>query len=134
MKLDLPLKVINEQTGETYDLLAIGREERIKKVRRDKGFVKVFITFLSDVVENKEIAGKSIRLLMYILENLDYNDLRVYLEPKQVMEDLKITKMTYYNWLKTLIKEGYIERVGTNLYQLKPYSGVKGSMSEVIFG
>ena len=116
--------VINNRTGEVVseDAMFFGRNPYV-----DKGFKKVFVGFLKDIVLDKEIAGKAIRLLLYIIENLRKNDLEVYLYYEDVCEELDITVKTYYNWLNVLLEKGIIEKTKRpNIYRLRPYSAVDG--------
>jgi hypothetical protein len=118
--------IVDNETGEIIadDALFIG-----KKAFIDKGFRKVFVGFLSDVIADKDIAGKAIRLLLYIIENLKTNDLTVHLYWKIVCEELKITKQTYYNWLRTLINKGILEKTEIpNIYRLRPYTAINGQV------
>jgi len=118
--------VVDKETGEVVaeDAMFIG-----KKAFVDKGFRKVFVGFLKDIVMDKEIAGKAIRLLLYIIENLRSNDLTILLYWKIVCEELNITQGTYYSWLNTLIKKGILEKTEIpNMYRLKPYSAVNGQV------
>ena len=96
------LALINKRTGEIIEdnVLFIGR----KPYKVDKGFVKIFVAFLKDIVEDDEIAGKAIRLLFYMIEKMDYNSYTITLIPKYAQEDLKIGRDTYYRWINTLIK------------------------------
>ena len=121
--------IIDKETGEVVadDAMFIG-----KKAFIDKGFRKVFVGFLRDIVTNEKIAGKSIRLLLWIIENLKTNDLTIYLSPRIVCEELNITERTYYNWVKALTKEKLIEKIDTNLYRLIPFSAVNGQMGKAI--
>ena len=124
------LAIINKETGEIIenDVLLIGR----KPYKVDKGFVKIFVAFLKDIVEDDEVAGKSIRLLFYMIEKMDYNSYTITLIPKYVQKDLKIGKMTYYRWINTLIKKGLVSKVDTYTYKLNPYVAVKGSREDAL--
>jgi hypothetical protein len=122
--------VVDKTTGEVVadDAMFIG-----KKAFIDKGFRKVFVGFLQDIVTDKEISGKAIRLLLYVIENLKANDLTVLLYWKIVCEDLKITQGTFYNWLKILVDKGYLEKTEIpNVYRLVPYAAVNGQMQKAI--
>jgi len=118
------LALINKRTGEIIEdnVLFIGR----KPYKVDKGFVKIFVAFLKDIVEDDEIAGKAIRLLFYMIEKMDYNSYTITLIPKYAQEDLKIGRDTYYRWINTLIKKGLITKIDRYTYQLNPYVAVKG--------
>ena len=122
--------IINKKTGEIIEdnLLLIGRKPKYV----DKGFVKIFIAFLSDIVENQKIAGKAIRLLFYMLENLDYNSYTIRIIPKYAKEDLKVSYDTLYRWLETLIEEGIITKIDTYTYKLNPYVAVKGNRHKAL--
>jgi hypothetical protein len=119
------LAIINKKTGEIIenDVLLIGR----KPYKVDKGFVKIFVAFLKDIVEDDEIAGKSIRLLFYMIEKMDYNSYTITVIPRYVQEKLKISKRTYYIWINTLIEKGLISKIDTYTYKLNPYVAVKGN-------
>jgi len=122
----------NEQTGEIYEeidrTLFIGKKPYI----RDKNFIKVFVGFLIDVLEDRELGSGAWRLLLYAIQNMDYNSLRVSMAPQETAEKLGITKRTFYNWLRILLKNGYMEKIATNIYRIKPYTAIKGNMEEVI--
>ena len=124
------LALVDKRTGEIIEdnVLFIGR----KPYKVDKGFVKIFVAFLSDIVEDDEIAGKAIRLLFYMLERMDYNSYTITLIPKYAQEDLKITKKTFYNWTNTLIRKGLISKVDRYTYRLNPYIAVKGNSKKAM--
>jgi len=121
--------VVDKETGEVVadDAMFIG-----KKAFIDRGFRKVFVGFLKDIVVNEKIAGKAIRLLLWIIENLKANDLTIYLSPRIVCEELNIAERTYYSWIKALIEENLIEKIDTNLYRLVPFTAVNGQMNKAI--
>jgi hypothetical protein len=121
----------DEKTGKVLDeydkAVFIGHKPKI-----DKGFVKVFVAFFRDVLENERLGKGAWRLLLYVIDNLNYNKLEVYLVPEKVMRDLAITKATYYRWLKVLLEEGFLEKLATNIYRLRPFMVVKGQMTKAI--
>jgi len=122
--------VIDKETGEIVqdNVLFIGRKPKYV----DRGFIKIFVAFLSDIVEDDEIAGKAIRLLFYMLEQLDYNTYTIRIIPKYAQEELRIGKMTYYRWLNALIDKGIITKVDTYTYKLNPYVAVKGNTKKAL--
>jgi len=121
--------IVDKETGEVVadDAMFIGRKAFV-----DKGFRKIFVGFLKDIVMNEKIAGKAIRLLLWIIENLKSNDLTIYMSERIVCEELNIKRATYYNWVKALIEEQVIEKIDTNLYRLVPFSAVNGQMGKAI--
>ncbi len=118
----------NEKTGEIYQeidrVLFIGKKAFI----RDRNFIKVFVGFLSDILEDRELGTGAWRLLVYAINNIDYNSLRVPMVPDEVAQQLGITKRTFYRWLSILLRKKYLEKVATNIYRIKPYSAVRGYM------
>ncbi len=115
--------IVSNKTGEVIanQAMFMGNNPYV-----EKGWRKMFVGFLSDVVANEKIAGKAIRLLLWMIGELRFNSLEVYMNERIVSEELGITPRTYYNWIKTLIEEGLIEKVDTNLYRLVPYTAVNG--------
>jgi hypothetical protein len=124
------LAVINLETGEILAerFVMIGK----KPTQIDTGFIKVFVAFLEDIITKQEIAGGPIRLLLYFVKHMNYNDLTVFIDTKKVLKDLDIKKSTYHLWKKKLIKEGYIEKVNPYVYRIKQYSFVKGNMKNTL--
>jgi predicted transcriptional regulator len=125
------LAIINLETGEILSerVVMIGKTPTVI----DKGYVKVFITFLEDIVKDEDIVGKAVRLLLYIMNKVDWNTLEFYLYHKQVCKELKISKKTFYVWLNTLIEKGHIEKTEKKyIYKLKPYSFIKGDMKTTL--
>ena len=127
-------EVIDKETGEIFSLKfrIIGTEEEFKK--RDKNFFKVFNAFTLELISDKDIAGKSIRLLFYILTKLinDINQIEFYMSPQMVCKDLKIHAQTFKKWRQILIKKGIIKKLGTNLYMLNPQCVCKGNANTLI--
>jgi hypothetical protein len=120
----------DEKTGQVIDTI----DRAIffgHKAFLDKGYVKVFVAFLRDVLENPRLGKGAWRLLLYAVDLMDYNDLQVTIVPQKAMTDLDIGEATFYRWLKVLLEEGYMEKIATNVYRLKPYTAVKGQMKKV---
>jgi hypothetical protein len=121
------LAIVNLETGEILSerVVMIGKTPTMV----DKGYVKVFITFLEDLIKDEDIVGKAGRLLLYVMKDVDWNNLEFYLFYKEACEDLGIDKTTFYRWLNALIEKEYIEPTKKKyIYKLKPYSFIKGDM------
>jgi len=122
----------NEKTGEIYEetdrVLIIGKNP----YTRDRNFVKIFVAFLIDVIQDRELGSGAWRLLLYAIQNMDFNNLRVYMVPEETAEKLGVTKRTFYNWLRVLLKNGYLEKIATNIYRIKPYTAIKGNMEQTL--
>jgi hypothetical protein len=103
-----------------------------QKPYADKNFVKIFVAFLRDILELEDLGSGAWRLLLYVIDSLDYDSLEVVLDPRIVPERLKISRASFYRWLDVLLKHGILEKKDTRLYRLKPYSAVKGQMSKAI--
>jgi len=97
----------------------------------DKGYVKIFVAFLRDILEDREALKGPIRLFLYAIDLMEYNSLQVTIVPQQAIKDLGISEMTFYRWLKVLLKKGYMEKIATNVYRLRPYTAIKGQMKKV---
>ncbi len=122
----------NEKTGEIYEeidrVLIIGNQPYVK----DKNFVKVFVSFLRDVLEDEELGKGAWRLLVYVINNMDYNSLRVAMIPDEVANELGVTTRTFYNWLRILLKNGYLEKLAANIYRIRPYTAIRGSLQQTL--
>ena len=121
----------DERTGEI-----LAEEDRVvifgRKPYVDKGFVKFFVAFLKDMIEDEEVLKGPVRLFLYAVELMDYNSLEVYLVPERAIKALDISERTFYRWLSVLLKKGYMEKIAVNIYRLRPYSVVKGQMSKAL--
>jgi len=121
----------DEKTGEI-----LAEEDKVvifgKKPYFDKGFVKLFVAFLRDMLEDEEVLKGPVRLFLYAVELMDYNSLQVTIVPQKAMKDLDISKDTFYRWLKVLLRKGYMEKIAINVYRLRPYSVIKGQMSKAL--
>ena len=120
-KLFSKQQTLDPNTGELHDILLIGNPEEF-----DRNFTKVFHAFTEELLKNEEITGKAIRLLFWVMKELEYGSIEFYMYPKEVAEELKVTRATVYNWIKTLTKYGIIRKIKPNLYQLNPACVVKG--------
>jgi hypothetical protein len=122
----------NEQTGEIYEeidkALFIGK----KPYARDRHFIKFFVGFLIDVLEDRELGTGAWKLLLYAIQNMDYNSLKVYIIPEEAIKELKISRETFYKWLRILLKNGYIEKMAKHTYRIKPYTAIKGNMEQTL--
>jgi predicted DNA-binding protein (UPF0251 family) len=121
----------DERTGEI-----LAEEDRVlifgKKPYVDKGFVKFFVAFLRDMLEDEEVLKGPVRLFLYAIDLMDYEDLQVTIVPQKAMRDLDISKDTFYRWLKVLLKKDYMRKIATNVYRLRPFTAIKGQMSRAL--
>jgi len=128
--LSAKVTIYNPRTGEIVEeyekVLIVGKKPYI-----DKDFVKIFTVFLKDILDD-EMGKGPIRLLLYILDRLEYNSLTFHLIPDEVVSDLRIHKTTFYKWLRVLLRRGYIEKVVKNVYRLRPYTAIRGQMAKVV--
>ncbi len=97
----------------------------------DRGFVKIFVAFLRDMLEDAKYIKGPIRLFLYAVNLMDYDSLQVTIVPEQAMKDLDIGRGTFYRWLSANLKKGYMEKIATNVYRLRPYTAIKGQMKKV---
>ena len=122
----------NEHTGEIYEeidrTLFIGKQPYI----RDRNFIKVFVGFLVDVLKDRELGSGAWRLLLYAIEHMEFNSLKVYLIPEEAINELGIGRKTFYRWLGTLVKNGYLEKIAKHTYRIKPYTAIRGNMEQTL--
>ncbi len=122
----------NPETGEIYQeedrAVIIGKQPYV----RDRNFVKVFVAFLIDVLQDRELGSGAWRLLLYAIERMEFNSLKVYLIPEETIRELGIGRKTFYRWLGTLIKNGYIEKIAKHTYRIRPYTAIRGNMEQTL--
>ena len=114
-------QTIDSNTGELKEILLIGNPEEF-----DKDFVKVFHAFTEALISDSDIAGKAIRLLFWIMKELDNGRIEFYMYPQDVANELQVSERTIRNWRKTLEQKNIIRKIRPNLYQLNPACVVKG--------
>jgi len=122
----------NPETGEIYQeedrAVIIGKQPYVK----DKNFIKFFVAFLIDVLQDEELGSGAWRLLIHCIRNMEFNSLKVYLIPEETIRELGIGRKTFYRWLRVLLKNGYIEKIAKHTYRVRPYTAVKGSMEATL--
>jgi hypothetical protein len=113
-------KVVNQlmdpKTGEVFEVLQAGEEKVIDSLP----FVKVYYEMLSFMVRTN--CQATIKLSLYIMNDLEYKDSYVYLRSSEVCKDLGWkTKGTFYKAVKGLIEACVIARTEiVNLYYVNP--------------
>lgn len=112
---------IDADTGEVKNILLIGNPEEF-----DKNFVKVFHAFTEALISDADIAGKAIRLLFWIMKQLENGSIEFYMHYSVIKEELNIGKATYHRWKKILEQKGIIKKVRPNIYMINPACVVKG--------
>ncbi len=127
MPAKVKLPIMDKETGQVLEVDAV--VYLYGEGKKDKGFVKVFHAFVKDVVRDEELRH-AIVLLAYIMsEKLEKDSLRFYLTAEEVVKNLGISRRTFYKWLKILKEKGYIVRIATNYYAVKPYTIVVGRIA-----
>jgi len=121
----------DERTGEIIEevdkVVFVGHKPYV-----DRGFVKFFVAFLLDILEDSDYGKGAWRLLVYIATKLDYDTLEVFIVPERVAKELGVTRQAIYNWLSVLLKKGILEKRATHLYRLRPYTVINGQMSKAL--
>jgi len=112
---------IDPVTGELKEILMIGAPEEF-----DRNFTKIFHAFTEALLKDEEIAGKAIRLLFWIMKELEAGSIEFYMHYSVVKEDLNISTDTYYRWKKTLEEKGLIKKIKPHIYMINPACVVKG--------
>ena len=120
-------KVINQlldpKTGEVFEVLQAGEEKVIDSLP----FVKVYYDMISFMVKCSCVS--TIKLSLYIMNDLEYKDSYVYLRCTEVCKDLGWnSRATFYKALKGLIEANVIAKSEiANLYYVNPNMVFNGS-------
>ncbi len=114
-------QALDNHTGELHEILLIGNPEEF-----DRNFTKIFHAFTEALIGDEEIAGKAIRLLFWIMKELETGSIEFYMHAPSVAKELNVTERTIRMWRNTLEKKGIIRKIKPNLYQLNPACVVKG--------
>lgn len=113
-------KVVNQlldpKTGEVFEVLQAGEEKVIDSLP----FVKVYYDMISFMVKCSCVS--TIKLSLYIMNDLEYKDSYVYLRCTEVCKDLGWnSRATFYKALKGLIEANVIAKSEiANLYYVNP--------------
>ena len=121
--------VVDPDTGEVLKMKMLIIAPQDSDVR----FCKIFIPFVEEVIDDPDLVGGAFKLLLWISKNLNWNDLKFIMNPAAVCKELGISRVTYYRWRNILLKKGIIYRddLYKEVYYLRPYSVVKGSMYKI---
>ena len=120
--------VVDNETGEVVPLniRILGTKKDFSKAK----FYKLMDTFTESIMMDKELSGKAIKLLFWILKQLDYGETTFILNAKYASDELEVTQRTYYNWKKVLEKKEIIEKITGDLYQLNSSCVAYGNIKE----
>ncbi len=126
--MDGRYSLIDNETGEIVpiDIRVLGTKKDFEKGK----FFKMMDTFTESLLMDKELVGKSIKLLFWILRQLNFGETTFILKKEYVLEDLDIGERTYYNWKKVLEKKGIIKKITGELYTLNPECVMYGNVKK----
>jgi len=112
--------LIDNETGEIVpiNIRILGLNKSNSK--SGQKFYKLMDVFAEDILLDKEIAGKAIKLLFWILKQLRFGEITFILNAKYASTDLEVTERTFYNWKKILEKKQIIKKITGELYSLNP--------------
>ena len=123
-------QIVNPETGEIQKRLIRVWDEA--EISNDKNYVKVFNVFTEKVVRDKDIAGKAIRLLLYIASRLKYDDDTFYISPTETAKELGVRRETVQGWLKILLVKGIIRKNDRrNWYKVNPQCVYNGIVNKI---
>jgi len=113
--------LVNNKTGEIVpiNIRVLGTKRDFNFVKKAK-FYKLMDTFTESIMMDKELNGKAIKLLFWILKQLDFSETTFILNAKYAAKKLEVTERTYYNWKKVLEKKEIIKKITGDLYMLNP--------------
>jgi len=113
---------IDPVTGEYKEFLLIGEPKEF-----DTDYAKVFHGFTEKLLQDVDLAGKAIRLLFWIMKELEQGSIEFYMHHSVIREELGVSRDTFYRWKKTLEEKGLIKQIRPNIYQLNPACVVRGT-------
>lgn len=111
---------IDEETGEVKQVIEVTKE-----VGRN-GFMITYILTLADALEL--VGSKKTKILSYILENMDSNNI-LYASNRKIAEKCEVSVGTVSTTLK-ILREADIISTQTNLIMLNPKLGNKVSKAK----
>lgn len=111
---------IDKYTGEVKQVIEITKETD------RNGFMVTYILALADALEL--IGSKKTKILGYILENMDYNNI-LYISNRKLAKECEVSTSTISLTLKAL-READIISTQTNLIMLNPKLGNKVSKAK----
>ena len=122
--------LVDPETGTEIPVRIIGTNYEFV----DTKFFKVFTAFSRRIIEDSDIAGKSIRLLFYIMaEKVKHIDeIEFYMSPSEVCRELNVSERTYRRWISTLIKKDIIIRIEPNRYKINPTCVCVGKANRLV--
>jgi len=113
---------LDPNTGELKEILMISYPGEF-----DADWVKIFTGFSEALIKDEDIAGKAIRLLFWIIKELQMGSIEFYMNNEDVAKELGVTKRTIINWKKILENKGIIKKVRPNIYMINPACVVRGT-------
>jgi len=120
--------ITDPNTGELIPVTIYGNSEEFQ----DTGFVKHFQVFTKAIINDKDMASKAIRLLFWITEQLEYDQIDFYMYDEEVAKELNVTTRTIANWKKTLIQKQIIKKTKPNIYIINPACVAVGKANSLI--
>jgi len=122
--------LVNNVTGEVLDidLRVLGTNKSFNKATSKK-FFKFMDVFTEEILLDKTLSGKAIKLLFWILKQLDFGETTFILNTLYASESLNVSRKTLYNWKNALIEKGIIQKITGELYTLNPDCVMYGNVN-----
>jgi hypothetical protein len=122
--------LVNNVTGEVLDidLRVLGTNKSFNKATSKK-FFKFMDVFTEEILLDKTLSGKAIKLLFWILKQLDFGETTFILNTLYASESLGVSRKTLYNWKNALIEKGIIQKITGELYTLNPDCVMYGNVN-----
>jgi hypothetical protein len=123
--------VIDNETGEVLniDLRVLGTNKSFSN-KDNKKFFKFMDVFAEEILLDKDLSGKAIKLLFWILKQLDFGETTFILNTLYASESLGVSRKTLYNWKNALEEKGIIQRITGDLYTLNPDCVMYGNINK----
>ena len=123
--------VIDNETGEVLnlDLRILGTNKSFSN-KDNKKFFKFMDVFAEEILLDKDLSGKAIKLLFWILKQLDFGETTFILNTLYASESLNVSRKTLYNWKNALEEKGIIQKITGELYTLNPDCVMYGNINK----
>jgi len=123
--------LIDNETGEIVDvdLRVLGTKKSFNKVKNKK-FFKFMDVFAEEILLDKDLSGKAVKLLFWILKQLDFGETTFILNTLYASESLSVSRKTLYNWKNALEEKGIIQKITGELYTLNPDCVMYGNVNK----
>lgn len=116
-------EVVDLETGEVYTVISLIPEAK------DQDFTKVFKLCSEKVLLDFKKTPGCVLLLFFIMNQLQYDDDRFYMHPKDAIKACGFSEKSFYTYVNLLIANQYIFKTDRkHWYRINPEMIFRGSV------